>query len=293
MPKHTVRAVLIIPPLAIVAALLVAPVLYLLRLSFFRAVPGRMDLIPGVTLFNYEKLLFDGFYLGVLLNTLWLSFLITALSLVLGYLLAYFLWLVARSWKVILMLLVVAPMMIGIVVRAYGWMILLGDAGVINGFLKAVGLIDHALPMMFNDAAIVIGLTHVQLPFMVLSILAALDRVDPAMAEAAETLGANRIRTVWHVVLPLSFPGVVAGCTLVFTLNMTAFATPILLGGSGTPVMTVLIFQQFSQVFNWPFGSAVAVALLVLTFLVLFIFLRMVMRRAAAWMESRPEENAT
>ena len=114
-----------------------------------------------------------------------------------------------------------------------------------------------------------------------------------AMAEAAETLGADRLRTVWHVILPLSFPGVVAGCTLVFTLNMTAFATPVLLGGNGTRVMTVLIYQQFSQVFNWPFGAASAVVLLGLTFLVLFVFLRMVMRRAAAWMEARPEGNAS
>ena len=293
MSHFSVRTLLVMPPAAIVAGLLVAPVLYLLRLSFFKAVPGRMDVIPGVTLFNFDKLLFDTFYLGVLFNTLWLSCLITLLTLVLGYLLAYFLWRVSRRWKMILTFLVVAPMMIGIVVRAYGWMILLGDAGVVNGFLKGIGLIDQPLHMMFSDGAIVIGLTHVQLPFMVLSILAALDRVDHAMAEAAETLGADRLRTVWHVILPLSFPGVVAGCTLVFTLNMTAFATPVLLGGNGTRVMTVLIYQQFSQVFNWPFGAASAVVLLGLTFLVLFVFLRMVMRRAAAWMEARPEGNAS
>ena len=227
------RLLLLVPPAVFVGVLLVVPVVYLLQLSFFKATPGRMALEPGLTLFNYGKLLFDSFYLGVLANTAGLSLLITTLALALGFPLAYFLWLAPWRWKAMLTLLVVAPMMIGIVVKAFGWMILLGDAGVINDALRAVGLIDEPIPIMFTDAAIVVGLTHIQMPFMVLSILAALERIDVVMVEAAHTLGANRIQAVRQVVLPLAFPGVVAGCTLVFTLNMTAFATPALLGGSG------------------------------------------------------------
>ena len=277
------RLALLVPPAILVGILLVVPVAYLLQLSLFKAVPGRMALEPGLTLFNYTKILFDSFYLGILANTFLLSVLITSLALVLGFPLSYFLWLVPRRWKAIMTLLVVAPMLIGIVVKAYGWIILLGDAGVINDVLRAVGLIDEPIPIMFTDGAIVIGLTHIQMPFMVLSILAALERIDVVMLEASQTLGANRMQTVHRVVVPLALPGIVAGCTLVFTLNMTAFATPALLGGSGTPVMTLLIFQQFSQIFNWPFGAAVAVVLLVVTFGVLFLFLRFVGRRAERW----------
>ena len=286
MPSVRSRLLLLGPACAILVALLVLPLGYLLRFSLYRAVPGRMTVEPGATLANYAKIFLDPFYRGVLLDTVWLSVLTTAITLLAGFPLAYFLWRAPARWKGPLTILVVAPLLISIVVRTYGWMVILGDNGVVNVLLRAVGLIREPITMMFTQFAVVVGLTHVQLPFMVLSILAALERIDPAMSEAAETLGASRWRTVRHVILPLAAPGVAAGTTLVFSLSISAFVTPALMGGSGTRVLTTLIYQQFVTVFNWPFGAAVAAVLLAVALGIIFIYLRALARRGGGLLQA-------
>jgi putative spermidine/putrescine transport system permease protein len=255
------RAALLAPALLLLVALLAVPLGYLAELSFRENVPGRMVLKPGFTLAGYARVLGDGFYLGILGRTLWLSAAVTSVSLVFGFAVAYALWRAPARWKTTLTLLVIAPLLISLVVRAYGWIVLLGDTGLVNRVLLGFGLVEEPLQIMYSAAAVFLGLVHVQFPFMVLSLLAAMERIDPALLDAAETLGASRARAVAEVVLPLSLPGVVAGCTLVFTLCMTAFVTPQLLGGSGTRVMTTLVYNQFTAAFNWPLGSALAVVL--------------------------------
>lgn len=145
--------------------------------------------------------------------------------------------------------------------RSYGWIVLLGDTGVVNTALLSAGLISEPLSMMYTPGAVFMGLVHVQLPFMALSLVVAMERIDPVLLDAAETLSATRLRAVTEVLLPLSRPGLLGGATLVFTLCMTAFVTPQLLGGSGSRVMTTLVYGQFTGAFNWPLGSALAVTL--------------------------------
>jgi len=271
---RTVAVLLLLPAGLALAALLVAPLLYLLSYSLHQAVPGRMAVEPGLTLSTYARVLSDPFYLGVVVRTLALSLGATAICALLGFPLAYFLWRAPARWKGTLTLLVVAPLLISIVVRSYGWMVILGDSGVLNDALSALGLIDQPVAIMFTSLAVLIGLVHVQFPFMVLSILAGLERIDPDLLDAAATLGAPRPRAVLEIVLPLSVPGLVAGVTLVFSLCMTAFVTPTLMGGSGARVLTTLIYNQFVTVFNWPTGAAIAALLLVLCLGVAYVIAR-------------------
>lgn len=272
-------ATLALPASITIAALLLVPLGYLLQFSFKHGVPGRIAVEPGFTVDNYTRLLLDSFYLEIIGRTLALSFAVTVICLLLGFPLAWFLWRAPPRWKNLLALLVVAPLLISIVTRAYGWMIILGDSGILNAGLMAVGLVEYPVPLMFTTGAVLTGLVHVQFPFMVLSILASLERVDPTLCEAAETLGANRLRAAMEIVAPLALPGIVGGATLVFSLCMTAYVTPTLMGGSGTRVLTTLIYHQFVTVFDWPFGAAVAAVLLLLSVGLIAGFLALVGRR--------------
>lgn len=274
MTQRRSAVLLLLPAGLLVAALLAAPLVYLLSFSLHHAVPGRMALEPGLTLANYGRILTDSYYIGVTLRTLALSLGATAICALLGFPLAYFLWRAPARWKGALTLLVVAPLLISIVVRSYGWMVILGDSGLLNGALRALGLIDAPLEIMFTSTAVMIGLVHVQFPFMVLSILAGLERVDANLIDAAATLGARRGRAILEIVLPLAVPGIVGGITLVFSLCMTAFVTPTLMGGSGSRVLTTLIYNQFVIVFNWPLGAALASLLLVLCLATTFGIMR-------------------
>ena len=255
------RAALLLPALLVLLLLLAVPLAHLVELSLREGVPGRMLLKPGHTLATYARVLGDAYYLGILGRTLLLSLGVTAASVVLGLPLAYFLWRAPARWKSMLTLLVIAPLLISLVVRAYGWIVLLGDAGLVNRMLLGLGLVEQPVEIMYTGVAVFLGLLHVQFPFMVLSLLTAMERIDPALLDAAETLGASRPRAVGEIVLPLAVPGIMAGCTLVFTLCMTAFVTPQLLGGTGTRVVTTLVYGQFTSAFNWPLGSALAVVL--------------------------------
>jgi putative spermidine/putrescine transport system permease protein len=252
---------LLLGPVLVVVMLLVVPVGMLIELSFHEALPGRMVLQPGYSLSSYARAIGDPYYLVILLRTVLLSAGVTVVTVLLGYPVAYCLWRAPPRHKTLLVLLVVAPLLISLVVRSYGWIVLLGDTGVINSALLAAHLVTGPLEMMYTPGAVFLGLVHVQLPFMVLSLLTAMERTDPVLLDAAETLSATRLRAIAEVLLPLTLPGLVSGATLVFTLCMTAFVTPQLLGGSGSRVMTTLIYGQFTSAFNWPLGSALAAVL--------------------------------
>ena len=254
-------AALLLGPMLVIVVLLVLPVGRLIELSFHQTQPGRMLLQPGYSLGSYARAVGDPYYLLILLRTVLLSAGVTVVTVGLGYPVAYCLWRASPRYKTVLVLLVVAPLLVSLVVRSYGWMVLLGDTGVVNAALLAAGLISEPLAMMYTPGAVFLGLVHVQLPFMVLSLLTAMERTDPVLLAAAETLSASRLRAIVEVLLPLTLPGLVSGATLVFTLCMTAFVTPQLLGGNGSRVMTTLIYGQFTSAFNWPLGAALAAVL--------------------------------
>jgi len=177
------------PAVIVITALLVLPLGYLIRTSFFIGEAG-MPAEGGVTLANYAKLFSDTFYIRILGKTLWLSFLVTVVAAIIGYPLATFMWRVSKRWRGILTIIVLSPLLVSIVVSSYGWLVILGSTGIINNALMWLRIVDSPVKIMFTDIAIVIGLAHIVLPFMVLSILAALERIDPT-SRPARLLGGN------------------------------------------------------------------------------------------------------
>jgi putative spermidine/putrescine transport system permease protein len=273
------RLALLAPAVLVIAVCLAGPLTLLLSYSFAPGGSTRANFSEGLTLENYVSVLGDTFYLGIILKTLWLSVLITVAAMIVGWPLAYFLWKAPERFKTLCTLGVVAPLLISIPVRNYGWMVILGDTGLINKALLATGLIAQPLRMMFTDFAVVIGLTHVLMPFVVLSVLATLERIPGHLTEAARSLGAGRLTAIRLIVLPLSMPGLLAGATLVFCVAISSYVTPALMGPSGAKYSATLVYQQFVSVFDWPRGAAIAAVLLVITVAALVLVLGSANRR--------------
>lgn len=269
--RSRTTALLIIPALLVVILLLGIPILHLLSFGFFASPSGR-ELSGAVTLQNYRTVLSDPFYLRVFGKTLFLSALTTAIVSLFGYCLAHFIWRQKR-WRGFFVILALSPLLISIVISSYGWMVILGNNGIINRALLTLGVTSGPIKLIYTDAAIVLGLVHITLPFMTLSILAALERIDEILPEAAATLGANPARVLRHVLLPLALPGVAAGTTIVFCLSMSAYVTPAVLGGSGPNFITTLIYNEFITQLNWPIGAVLASILLVLSLSIVFAYI--------------------
>jgi putative spermidine/putrescine transport system permease protein len=275
MSRRT-AAFLLLPAVTVVVILLAVPLLYLLGYGFLDTQYGQ-DQIQGVTLAHYRKVLSDPFFLRIFAKTLLLSALTTAVVSVFGYALAHFIWR-QRRWRALFVSLAVSPLLVSIVVSSYGWMVILGNNGIINRLLLALGAANSPVKLIYTDAAIVVGLVHITLPFMILSILAALERIDEFLPEAASTLGANPTQVLRHVILPLALPGFAAGTTVVFCLSMSAYVTPAVLGGSGPNFITTLIYNEFITQLNWPVGAALASLLLLISLSIVFGYIRFMSR---------------
>ena len=269
-------AFLLLPAVTVIVILLAVPLLYLLGYGFLDTQYGQGQ-IEGVTLAHYRKVLSDPFFLRIFAKTLLLSALTTAVVSVFGYALAHFIWR-QRRWRALFVSLAVSPLLVSIVVSSYGWMVILGNNGIINRMLLALGATNSPLKLIYTDAAIVVGLVHITLPFMILSILAALERIDEFLPEAASTLGANPIQVLRHVILPLALPGFAAGTTVVFCLSMSAYVTPAVLGGSGPNFITTLIYNEFITQLNWPVGAALASLLLLISLSIVFGYIHFMSR---------------
>jgi len=259
---------LLSPAILLTVMLLLLPVGFLFRYSFYQ-VDISNQISSGFSLANFGKLLSDSFYLGILGKTLLLSFTVTLAALIIGLPLAAYLWKASRRMRLPLTILVLSPLLVSIVVSSYGWIVILGTKGIINNVLLATGLINAPVKLLYTNTAIMIGLVHLVIPFMVLPILANLERIEGSLAEAAETLGANRFRVWTEVLLPLLVPGIAGGTNIVFALAMSAYVTPAVLGPSGPNFITTLIYQHFVTLYDWPTGSALAVVLFALSMTVI------------------------
>jgi putative spermidine/putrescine transport system permease protein len=218
------------------------------------------------TLAHYRRLIDDDLYTEALVATLRLGLITTLVALLIGYPLAH--WMArmrSRLGHALLLMAVIAPMLTGIVVRTFAWMTLLQDRGVINYTLTALGWTTKPLPLMYNEFGTVVALTHIYVPFMVLTLVGVIGRIDLMLEEAARGLGAGRLRTFFEVTLPLSMPGVLAGSLLVFALSISAYVTPTLMGGNDVLTLPMLIYQQVSTSFNMGFAGALGVVLLVVS----------------------------
>ena len=262
---------LCLPAIVLLLAVYVAPLGRLFVLSF--EVPSTSG-ATAFSLANYAKLLGDEFFWELLLRTLKLSAITTVVTLVLGYAVAvHYVGASARA-RAYLTLVILAPLMVSVIIRTYGWVVILGPSGLINNALEALHLIDSPMRLMFTELAVVVGLAHIFLPYMTLAIVSSLQTVDPSLARAARNLGADGMTTFLRIVLPLSMPGVLAGSLLVFTLSNSAFATPALLGGSGAQVLSLLAYQQNLVLLNWSVGSAIGVILLVVVLTGVMLYTR-------------------
>lgn len=254
---------LILPAALALLVCLVVPYLNIVLMSF--RVPGSgVPYAQGFTLGNYAKFFSDRFYLEQLANTLWIGVATTFACLLVGYPVAVQLARGTGAMRGLRYGIVLAPLLVGIVIRSYGWTILLGNNGVINRTLIAWGLIEGPLPLMYNGLGIIIALTHVLLPFMILPIMGAVQGIDPQLELAARSLGAGRNTAFRRVVLPMSLPGVQSGCTLVFILAISAYVTPALIGGLRVKTAAVSVVDALIDGFQWPFGSAMALILAVI-----------------------------
>lgn len=269
------RVGLVLPATAILAVCFAVPLLDILRQSLSVGPAG------GVTGRHYAKALADPYYLGVLWTTVRLSLWTTGICLLIGYPLAYLATrVVRRGWlKRLIYVIVIAPLFTSAIVRAFGWMVLLGRQGLVNRMLMAARLIGEPLPLLFSEAGVIIGSVYILTPFMVLTVASVLQNVDATLEEAAADLGARPVVSFWTIIWPLSLPGVVAGSVIVFTLSMSAYVTPSVLGGGKVKVLPMLVFEQFMSLFQWPFGSALAVVLLAVTLAVIGV--------AGRWGEGR------
>lgn len=258
-------------PMALVLALgFVGPLVVTLAYSLLTRGPYGGVALPW-TLENVQRL-WDPLYGNILARSFAMASVATALCLVLGFPLALF---IARSRRRTLwLMLVVLPFWTSFLVRMYAWMFLLRDTGLVNTALQGVGLIDAPLPLLYNDAAVVLGLVYGYLPFTVLPLYATLERIEPSLPEAAADLGARPWATLWRVVLPLSAPGLRAGAVLVFIPCLGAYLTPDLLGGGKTVMVGNLVQNQFTSARDWPFGAAVSMAMLAVVMALMVPLLR-------------------
>ena len=248
-------------------AFFVAPLVLLFVLSLQTDPQGT-----AYGLNQYADFLLDLFSLGVLASTLWLGVKATALCLLLGYPVAW-VYLKSPPWlRSVLILIVLLPLLTSVVVRTFSWIVILGRQGIVNEVLRALGIIDTPLRLLYTDGGLVVALAQVQMPLMVLPLINALMRINPNLSEAAAALGAGHWRTFGKVLLPLSLPGIIAGCLLTYAAAITAFITQSLVGGGTMLFMPMYIYQQASTLQNWPFAAAISIIFLITVLAVVSLF---------------------
>ncbi|TAL56374.1 ABC transporter permease [Pandoraea sp.] len=273
------------PATLVVLLVIILPSLQLIRYSFNRFDPTNL-MQTAWTWQNYREFFANMYYFTVLMTTVKVAFICTALSFVLGFPVAYVLAKTQSRYKSVLIILLVFPLLVGNVVRAAGWMAILGTAGFVNVLLQDIGVIHAPLRLLYTPLAVILGTTGVVLPFMILTLQSVLEGIDISVEEAAQNLGANFMQTLLRVLFPMAAPGIAAGTMLVFILCMNAYATPVLLGGTGLAMMAPAVYDQISQASNWPFGAALALILMVVTLLVAGLSNRLIHHRYARTMMS-------
>jgi len=258
-------------PVTWVTLLLLVPYALLLVQSLWRLRNGVIT--HELTLDNYRRLFGTRVYPLTILYSAGVALRVTVLSLVLAYPVAYVLAFKVRRHRTLLYMAVIIPLWVSYLVRAYAWKIILGQQGILNGLLLSIGAIRHPLTiLLYSTAALVLALTHIYTPFTLMPIYTVLDAIPMSLKEASHDLYASRWQTFRHVILPLSLPGVVAGCTFAFVLSMGDFLAPQLLGGSDSALMVSnLVWSLFGVAYNWPLGAAVSVVMLGLTLTLLWL----------------------
>lgn len=248
------------------ALALAAPAVLFLGLFFLFPV-ARLFLLSasGGTFEPYQELVSDDFYAFVLGETFRIGAIVTLVSVLIGYPLAYAMSSAGRLWSTVILICLLMPFWTSMLVRTYAWMVLLGRDGIVNNLLIWFGIVEAPLRLLHNETAVIIGMIHVLMPFFVFPVYAVMRRIDHNLLLAAEGLGASRWATFRDVYFPLTVPGIAGGVSLVFILAIGFFITPALLGGGRVMMIAILIEQEVRQFLNWDLGGALSVALLLAT----------------------------
>ncbi|WP_341958316.1 ABC transporter permease [Pseudomonas sp. RC10] len=262
------------PALVLFVGLLVVPLLLTLVLSF-----NVFDYTVGVksgswTFAQYVNLVTDSYFYEIFFRTFWISALVTLLCVVIGVPEAYILSRMGTPWRSIFLILILTPLLISVVVRAFGWSLLLGADGLVNQAIQALG--GRPIKMLYTPFAVVLALVHVMLPFMIIPVWTSLQKLDRSAEQAALSLGASQTKVMRLVVLPQVMPGVLSGTLIVFGLSASSFAIPGLLGGRRLKMVATTVYDQYLSELNWPMGAAIAVALLLINLLVMLSWNRLV-----------------
>lgn len=273
------------PAVLLYAVIVIVPLAMTVMLSFhdWSTVKGIQETF---TLKSWKELFTDEYFREMFGRTLRISLWVTFICAAVGAPEAYILNRMTPRWKGIFLLVILGPLLISVVARTLGWALLFGGAtGVVNKALLNLGVIASPIPFMFTETGVVVALSHVLMPFMVLSVWAALQRLDPQIENAAMSLGASHGTVLRRVVLPQVMPGVLSGAIMVFALAASAFATPAIIGGRRLKVASTLAYDEFLNTLNWPLGAAVATLLLVALVAVILVSNRLVEKRYAAVFE--------
>ncbi len=279
LPRVPAPGLLLAPLVAFLLFFFVAPFLMNFVVSFRPG--GRAG--AALSLRNYVRLVTDAYYLKVIVQTFALGFACTFLTFLLGYPCAYFIAKCRPTLKGLCMFVVITPLLTSIVIRSYGWILILGRTGFVNSILKFLGIIEDPLDLIYNWIGVIIAVTHVLLPFMILSVASVIEGIPESLEESAMILGANRWKSFRRVTFPLSLEGVATGAVIVFMLTIGSFVTVLLVGGEKTMVMGVLIYQQIAITFDRGFASSIGSVLLLISLLLLYLqarWLRVRGRRA-------------
>ena len=262
------------PALLLFTALLLVPLALTAVLSFNVYDPANGPRSGEFTLAHYTHLFTDSYYYGIFWRTFRISGLVAILCVLIGTPEAYVLSRMRNPWRSILLLVVLAPLLVSVVVRAFGWSMLLGPEGLVNGLLKVIGL--GPVRILYTETAIVIALVHVMLPFMVIPVWTSLQKLDAGVENAALSLRASPFTTLRRIVLPQVMPGILSGSLIVFGLSASSFAIPGLLGGRRLKMVATVVYDEYLHELNWPLGAAIALTLLVANLVVMLSYNRLV-----------------
>jgi putative spermidine/putrescine transport system permease protein len=268
---------LLLPMTLINLVAFVMPVLRLGQISFQESRSGGI-LTDNYTFGNYAGFFTDRFNLDLIFNSLWLSATVTITTLFCAYPIALFLHRLLPVWRNFLFVITVSPLLVSSVVRTYGWMVILGDQGLVNGSLQSLGLISSPIRLSNNMLGVFVGMVEILMPYMALSLIAGFGRLEASYEEAAASLGANGFNRFWRVVLPLSMPGVALGCLLCFVLSISSFITPKLLGGGRVFLLATEIYDQAMIQLEWPKAATTSVIVLCIFGMALAVYSRVVRR---------------
>ena len=262
------------PALLLFAALLLVPLALTAVLSFNVYDPATGPKAGEFTLEHYAQVFTDSYYHGIFWRTFWISGLVTMICVLVGAPEAYVLSRMRNPWRSVLLLVVLAPLLVSVVVRAFGWSMLLGPEGAVNALLRLVGI--GPVKMLYTEIAVIVALVHVMLPFMVIPVWTSLQKLDAGVENAALSLRASPFTTLRRIVLPQVMPGILSGSLIVFGLAASSFAIPGLLGGRRLKMVATVVYDEYLHELNWPLGAAVALVLLAANLIVMLSYNRLV-----------------